>query len=106
MACMPVGHDAWKASVPLSDLDQQLSIAKHDPNVNAKQVVGVCDTSSGLYTLCPTPLIRGARGTTLRGGPDGGSRRQEHFFPPNLQNKGFPLCVRSICRWKAAPRQN
>ena len=33
VACMPVGHDAWKASEPLSDLDQLLSIAKHDPSV-------------------------------------------------------------------------
>ena len=33
-----------KASEPLSDLDQLLSIVKHDPNVNAKQVVGVCNT--------------------------------------------------------------
>ena len=38
---MPVGHGTWKASEPLSDPDQLLSIAKHDPNVNAKQVVGV-----------------------------------------------------------------
>ena len=46
VACMPVGHGAWKASEPLSDPDQLLSnsIAKHDPNVNAKQVVGVCNT--------------------------------------------------------------
>ena len=32
--------------------------------------------SSGLYTLCPTPPIRGARGGTLRRGPDEGS----HIF--------------------------
>ena len=44
VACMPAGHGAWKASEPLSDPDQLLSIAKHDPNVNAKQVVGVCNT--------------------------------------------------------------
>ena len=48
--------------------------------------------SSSLCTLCPTPPIRGARGTTLRGGPDGGSHRQEHFSPSNLQNKFFPTC--------------
>ena len=70
---MPVGHGAWKASEPLSDLDQLLSIVKHDPNMNAKQVVGVCNTSSGLCTLCPKPPIRGARGETLRRGPDGSS---------------------------------
>ena len=45
---MPVGHGAWKASEPLSDLDQLLSIAMHDPNVNAKQVVGVCNTQQRL----------------------------------------------------------
>ena len=44
VACMPVGHGAWKTSEPLSDLDQLLSIAMHDPNVNAKQMVGVCNT--------------------------------------------------------------
>ena len=31
-------------SEPLSDPDQLLSIAKHGPNVNTKQVVGVCNT--------------------------------------------------------------
>ena len=44
VACMPVGHGTWKASEPLSDPDQLPSIAKHDLNVNAKQVVGVCNT--------------------------------------------------------------
>ena len=61
VACMPVWHGTWKASEPLSDLDQLLSIAKHDPNVNAKQVVGVCNTQQQLvhplphtsYTRCP-----------------------------------------------------
>ena len=48
VACMPVGHGTWKASEPLSDLDQLLSIAMHDPNVNAKQVVGVCNTQQRL----------------------------------------------------------
>ena len=58
---MPVGHGAWKASDPLSDLDQLLSIAMYDPNVNAKQVVGVCNTQQRLvhplphtfHTRCP-----------------------------------------------------
>ena len=58
---MPVGHGTWKASEPLSDPDQVLSIAKHDPNVNAKQVVGVCNTQQRLvyplphtsHTRCP-----------------------------------------------------
>ena len=36
VACMPVWHGVWKTSEPLSDLDQWLNIAKHDPNVNAK----------------------------------------------------------------------
>jgi len=61
VAYMPVGHGAWKASEPLSDLDQLLSIVKHDPNVNAKQVVGVCNTQQRLvhplphtsHTRCP-----------------------------------------------------
>ena len=50
-----------KASEPLSDPDQLLSIAKYDPNVNAKQVVGVCSTQQRLvyplphtsHTRCP-----------------------------------------------------
>ena len=58
---MPVGHGTWKASEPLSDPDQLLSIAKHDPNVNAKQVAGVCNTQQRLvyplpytsHTRCP-----------------------------------------------------
>ena len=53
VACMPVGHGAWKASEPLSDPDQLLSIAKHDPNVNAKQVVGVCNTQQRLVHPLP-----------------------------------------------------
>ena len=61
VACMPVGHGAWKASEPLSDLDQLLSTVKHDPNVNAKQVVSVCNTQQRLVhplshtsqTRCP-----------------------------------------------------
>ena len=36
--------------------------------------------SSGLCTLCLTPPIRGARGGTLRRGPDEGSHRHEHIF--------------------------
>ena len=36
VAWMPVWHGVWKTSEPLSDLDQWLNIAKHDPNVNAK----------------------------------------------------------------------
>ena len=70
---MPVGHGAWKASEPLSDLDQLLSIVKHDPNVNASRWLVSATLSSGLCTLCPTPPIRGARGETLRRGPDGSS---------------------------------
>ena len=54
VACnMPVGHGTWKASEPLSDLDQLLRIAKHDPNVNAKQVVGVCNTQQRLVHPLP-----------------------------------------------------
>ena len=71
---MPVGHGTWKASEPLSDPDQLLSIVKYDPNVNAMQVVGVCSTQQRLVYRCPTPPIRGARGGTLRRGPDGRSR--------------------------------
>ena len=70
---MPVGHGAWKASEPLSDLDQLLSIVKHDPNVTASRWLVSATLSSGLCTLCPTPPIRGARGETLRRGPDGSS---------------------------------
>ena len=40
VACMPVGHGAWKASEPLSDLDQLLGIAKYDPNVLIGVVLG------------------------------------------------------------------
>ena len=59
VACMPVGHGTWKASEPLSDPDQLLSIAKHDPNVNAKQVVGVCNTQQRLvYPLPHTSYTR------------------------------------------------
>ena len=58
---MPVWHDVWKTSGPLSDLDQWLNIAKRDPNVNAKLVVGVCNAQQrlvhplppGLHTRCP-----------------------------------------------------
>ena len=50
---MPVGHGAWKASEPLSDLDQLLSIAKHDPNVNAEQVVSVSNTQQRLVHPLP-----------------------------------------------------
>ena len=75
---MPVGHGAWKASEPLSDPDQLLSIAKHDPNVSRWLVSAT--PSSGLCTLCPTPPIRGTRGGTLRRGPDEGSHRHEHIF--------------------------
>ena len=53
VACMPVGHGTWKASEPLSDPDQLLNIAKHDPNVNAKQVVGVCNTQQWLAHPLP-----------------------------------------------------
>ena len=53
VACMPVGHGAWKASEPLSDLDQLLSIVKHDPNVNAEQVVSVCNTQQRLVHPLP-----------------------------------------------------
>ena len=68
---MPVGHGTWKASEPLSDPDQLLSIAKHDPNVNAKQVVGVCNTQQRLvYPLPHTSYIRGPRHTPV---PCGGA---------------------------------
>ena len=53
VACMPVWHGTWKASELLSDLDQLLSIAKHDPNVNAKQVVGVSNTQQRLVHPLP-----------------------------------------------------
>ena len=52
---MPVGHGTWKASEPLSDLDQLLSIAKYDPNVNAKQMVSVCNTQQRLVYAYPLP---------------------------------------------------
>ena len=48
---------AWKASEPLSDLDQLLSIAKHDPNVNAKQVVGVCNSQQRLVHPLPHTFL-------------------------------------------------
>ena len=41
VTCMAVGHGVWKTFEPLSDLDQLLNIAKHDPFVGAKWVVGV-----------------------------------------------------------------
>ena len=50
---MPVWHGTWKASEPLSDPDQLLSIAKHDPNVNAKQVIGFCNIQQRLVHLLP-----------------------------------------------------
>ena len=61
VAWMPVWHDVWKTSEPLFDLDQWLNIAKHDPNVNAKYVVSVCNAQQrlvhplphGLHTRCP-----------------------------------------------------
>ena len=57
-----VGHGAWKASEPLSDLDQLLSIVKHDPNVNAKQVVSVCNTQQRLvHPLSHTSHTRSPR---------------------------------------------
>ena len=52
VACMPVGHGAWKASEPLSDLDQLLSIAKHDPNVNATAGLSV-RVITGIQSLSP-----------------------------------------------------
>ena len=55
---MPVGHGTWKASEPLSDPDQLLSIAKYDPNVNAKQVVSVCNTQQRLVHVPAAPHPR------------------------------------------------
>ena len=67
---MPVGHGAWKASEPLSDLDQLLSIVMHDPNANAKQVVGVCNTQQRLVHPLPhTFLPYEVPAVFLRGGP-------------------------------------
>ena len=56
---MPVGHGAWKASEPLSDLDQLLSIVKHDPNVNAKyrKVGGWCLQHSAAACAPSAPNI-------------------------------------------------
>ena len=56
-----VARGVWKTSEPLFDLDQWLNIAKHGPNVNVKQVVGVCNAQQrlvhplphGLHTRCP-----------------------------------------------------
>ena len=56
VACMPVWHDVWKTSEPLSDLDQWLNIAKRDPNVNAKLVVGVCNAQQRLVHPLPHGL--------------------------------------------------
>ena len=61
VACMAVGRGIWKTSEPLSDLDQLLNIAKHDPFVSAKWVVSVCSAQQrlvyhmphGLPTRCP-----------------------------------------------------
>ena len=100
VACMPVWHGVWKTSEPLSDLDQWLNIAKHDPNVNTrteyytKVVVIVSATpSSGLYTLCPMASTRGARGVTLvvaRRGPEGRARKRV-LHHDALGFKGFLL---------------
>ena len=82
VAWMPVWHGVWKTSEPLSDLDQWLNIAKHDPNVNAEYPgtwLVSATPSSGLYTLCPMPPTRGARGETLvvaRRGPEGRARKR------------------------------
>ena len=71
---MPAGHGAWKASEPLSDLDQLLSIAMHDPNVNAKQVVGVCNTQQRLvYPLPHTSYTRCPRSQSTRFNHHGGA---------------------------------
>ena len=39
-----VGQRVHKPLLGVADTNHLLSIAKHDPNVNAKQVVGVCNT--------------------------------------------------------------
>ena len=64
---MPVGYGSWKASEPLSDPDQLLSIAKHDPNVNAKQVVGVCNTQQRLVYPLELGRINFPNGPDFRG---------------------------------------
>ena len=68
VACMAVGHGVWKTSEPLSDLDQLLNIAKHDPFVSAKWVVSVCSAQQRLvYTMsCPMAFPRGAGGVVRR----------------------------------------
>ena len=103
VACMPVGHGAWKASEPLSDLDQLLSIAMHDPNVNAKQVVGVCNTQQRLvhplpHTFLPyeVPAVFFTRRTTWpHGNRDSSSRSTatRTFFSLIC---GFTACSSSL----------
>ena len=53
---MAVGHGVWKTSEPLSDLDQLLNIAKHDPFVSAKWVVSVCSAQQRLVYHVPHGL--------------------------------------------------
>ena len=103
---MPVGHGTWKASEPLSDPDQLLSIAKHDPNVNAKQVVGVCNTQQRLvhplpHTFLPyeVPAVFFTRRTTWpHGNRDSSSRSTatRTFFSLMC---GFTACSSSLASW-------
>ena len=51
-----VGHGVWKTSEPLSDLDQLLNIAKHDPFMSARWVVGVCSAQQRLVYHVPNGL--------------------------------------------------
>ena len=106
VACMPVGHGAWKASEPLSDLDQLLSIAMHDPNVSAKQVVGVYNTQQRLvhplpHTFLPyeVPAVFFTRRTTWpHGNRDSSSRSTatRTFFSLIC---GFTACSSSPANW-------
>ena len=58
-----MGHGVWKTSEPLSDLDQLLNIAKHDPFVSAKWVVSVCSAQQRLvYTTIRFTMSLGNSG--------------------------------------------
>ena len=110
VACMPVGHGTWKASEPLSDLDQLLSVAKYDPNVNAKQVVSVCNTQQRLvYPLPHTPATRCPRWDAPpwpRWEVSGRMLHQEKysdlkdFFSADGGDCGDKRVARSLGRWR------
>ena len=91
---------------PKVDSDQTLpqERAKYDPIVIAEVVVGVwialCVLVHSLPRGLPAPVPRGLATSQLC---VWWVLSRTNITFSDLHNKRFPLCVRSICRWRAAP---